>query len=162
MLSIQAGHMDYSLLVGVHRRRFRVGLSAAAPASARGGGGGGGGGGSGSGVGLTSLGVGGPDLLGKEDGGAVLLADDGGGGGGGGGGVDERCVELGPLRGLHTNEGLRAAVVEGPGVYYLGIVDILTEWDFHRRLQNFTKAGSTRPRVPRACHMRILSLDREE
>jgi len=35
--------------------------------------------------------------------------------------------------------GLRAAVVEGPGVYYMGIIDVLQRWTLAKRVENFLK-----------------------
>jgi hypothetical protein len=35
--------------------------------------------------------------------------------------------------------GLRAAVVEGPGVYYMGIIDVLQRWTLAKRIENFFK-----------------------
>lgn len=35
--------------------------------------------------------------------------------------------------------GMRAAVVEGPGTYYIGIIDILQEWNFSKKLERFGK-----------------------
>ena len=34
---------------------------------------------------------------------------------------------------------MHAAVVEGPGTYYLGIVDVLTEWDWRKRAEHLVK-----------------------
>jgi 1-phosphatidylinositol-4-phosphate 5-kinase len=36
--------------------------------------------------------------------------------------------------------GMRAVVVEGPGVYYLGIVDVLQRWTFSKRFENWFKS----------------------
>ena len=35
--------------------------------------------------------------------------------------------------------GLRATLVEGPGVYYMGIIDVLQRWDFWKKLEYWTK-----------------------
>lgn len=35
--------------------------------------------------------------------------------------------------------GLRAAVVEGPGIYYMGIIDVLQRWTLAKRIENFVK-----------------------
>lgn len=35
--------------------------------------------------------------------------------------------------------GLRARYVEGPGIYYIGIIDILQEWNYQKRLERFFK-----------------------
>ncbi len=35
--------------------------------------------------------------------------------------------------------GMRARIVEGPGTYYIGIIDILQEWNFSKRLERFFK-----------------------
>ncbi len=35
--------------------------------------------------------------------------------------------------------GLRAAVVEGPGIYYMGIIDVLQTWTPAKRVENFVK-----------------------
>jgi 1-phosphatidylinositol-4-phosphate 5-kinase len=34
---------------------------------------------------------------------------------------------------------LHASVVEGPGTYYMGIIDILQEWNFWKKCENLTK-----------------------
>ena len=36
--------------------------------------------------------------------------------------------------------GLRATVVEGPGVYYLGIIDVLQTWTLEKRVENWFKS----------------------
>jgi hypothetical protein len=36
-----------------------------------------------------------------------------------------------------------AAVVEGPGAYYIGIVDMLQDWDVPKRFENLWKASSS-------------------
>ncbi len=36
--------------------------------------------------------------------------------------------------------GLAAAVVEGPGVFYLGIIDILQEWSWSKRIERWIKS----------------------
>ena len=35
--------------------------------------------------------------------------------------------------------GMRAVVVEGPGIYYLGMIDVLQRWTFEKRLENWFK-----------------------
>jgi hypothetical protein len=35
--------------------------------------------------------------------------------------------------------GLRATIVEGPGIYYLGIIDVLQQWSFMKKLERFFK-----------------------
>jgi hypothetical protein len=35
--------------------------------------------------------------------------------------------------------GMHAAVVEGPGTYYMGIIDVLQQWDYSKRLERFFK-----------------------
>ena len=35
--------------------------------------------------------------------------------------------------------GMRARIVEGPGTYYIGIIDILQEWNFAKRSERFFK-----------------------
>lgn len=35
--------------------------------------------------------------------------------------------------------GMRARIVEGPGTYYIGIIDILQEWNYAKRLERFFK-----------------------
>jgi len=37
------------------------------------------------------------------------------------------------------NGGMRARVVEGPGTYYAGIIDILQEWNFEKKVERFLK-----------------------
>lgn len=39
----------------------------------------------------------------------------------------------------HHRGGLRAAVVEGPGVYYMGVIDILQKWTLKKRAENWLK-----------------------
>lgn len=39
----------------------------------------------------------------------------------------------------HHRGGLRAAVVEGPGVYYMGVIDILQRWTLKKRVENWFK-----------------------
>ncbi len=39
----------------------------------------------------------------------------------------------------HHRGGLRAAVVEGPGVYYMGVIDILQRWTLKKRAENWFK-----------------------
>jgi hypothetical protein len=34
---------------------------------------------------------------------------------------------------------VKALVVEGPGTYYLGIIDILQQWDYRKRIERFLK-----------------------
>jgi len=36
--------------------------------------------------------------------------------------------------------GVRATVVEGPGIYYLGIIDVLQKWTLKKRLENWFKS----------------------
>ena len=36
--------------------------------------------------------------------------------------------------------GIRATVVEGPGIYYLGIIDVLQRWTLAKRLENWFKS----------------------
>lgn len=36
-------------------------------------------------------------------------------------------------------DGIRAVVVEGPGTYYLGIIDVLQQWDWKKRIERFFK-----------------------
>jgi hypothetical protein len=36
--------------------------------------------------------------------------------------------------------GLKARVVEGPGTYYIGIIDILQEWNWQKKLEHYFKA----------------------
>ncbi len=82
-------------------------------------------------------------LLGGSGGGA-----NGGGGGGGGGGLLLSGGGGGPIGdatdppSLFTayRGGLRATVVEGPGVYYLGIIDVLQTWTLEKRLENWFKS----------------------
>lgn len=38
-----------------------------------------------------------------------------------------------------TDGGMHAAVVEGPGTYYMGIIDVLQQWDYSKRLERFFK-----------------------
>eukprot|EP01033_Poteriospumella_lacustris_P005505 gene5506-3924_t len=35
--------------------------------------------------------------------------------------------------------GLKAVVVEGPGTYYVGVIDILQQWDWNKRIERFLK-----------------------
>jgi len=35
--------------------------------------------------------------------------------------------------------GVQARVIEGPGIYYMGIIDMLQEWDFWKQLERFIK-----------------------
>jgi hypothetical protein len=35
--------------------------------------------------------------------------------------------------------GMHAAVVEGPGTYYMGIIDVLQEWNWEKKLERFFK-----------------------
>jgi 1-phosphatidylinositol-4-phosphate 5-kinase len=35
--------------------------------------------------------------------------------------------------------GMRAVVVEGPGIYYIGMIDVLQRWTFKKRLENWLK-----------------------
>lgn len=40
---------------------------------------------------------------------------------------------------LELEEGMQANVIEGPGTYYVGIIDILQEWTLIKRLERFFK-----------------------
>lgn len=35
--------------------------------------------------------------------------------------------------------GMHATVVEGPGTYYMGIIDILQYWNFEKKVERFLK-----------------------
>lgn len=35
--------------------------------------------------------------------------------------------------------GMRARLVEGPGTYYIGIIDVLQEWNFKKKMERFLK-----------------------
>lgn len=35
--------------------------------------------------------------------------------------------------------GMRARLVEGPGTYYIGIIDVLQEWNFTKQMERFLK-----------------------
>lgn len=50
-------------------------------------------------------------------------------------------VQGGPRLPFHTTYrgGLRATVIEGPGIYYMGIIDILQTWTLAKRLESFLK-----------------------
>jgi hypothetical protein len=41
--------------------------------------------------------------------------------------------------GQDENGAFHAATVEGPGSYYMGIIDILQEWNFEKKLERFLK-----------------------
>lgn len=43
------------------------------------------------------------------------------------------------LNSYNSDGGLRAVVVEGPGCYYFGIIDILQEWNWKKKLERFYK-----------------------
>lgn len=45
----------------------------------------------------------------------------------------------GDVNGSFFADGIRAAVVEGPGTYYLGIIDVLQQWDWKKRIERFFK-----------------------
>src|SRR5690606_15924600 len=37
------------------------------------------------------------------------------------------------------NGGVQTQVIEGPGIYYMGIIDILQKWDFKKKFERFIK-----------------------
>jgi 1-phosphatidylinositol-4-phosphate 5-kinase len=41
--------------------------------------------------------------------------------------------------GRNADGGMQVMVVEGPGLYYFGIIDILQEWNFKKQLERFYK-----------------------
>lgn len=41
--------------------------------------------------------------------------------------------------GAEFNPGIRAALVEGPGTYYLGIIDILQQYTWDKKLEQWFK-----------------------
>ena len=40
--------------------------------------------------------------------------------------------------------GMRASLVEGPGTYYIGIIDMLQEWNFSKKMERFLKINFKR------------------
>lgn len=40
--------------------------------------------------------------------------------------------------------GMRARLVEGPGTYYIGIIDVLQEWNFKKKMERFLKINVKR------------------
>ncbi len=64
---------------------------------------------------------------------------------GGGGGGEEYAAQHPSMSVPKSNlfseyrGGLRATIVEGPGIYYLGIIDVLQEWTLAKRLENWFK-----------------------
>lgn len=41
--------------------------------------------------------------------------------------------------GRETDGGLRVGVVEGPGKYYIGIIDVLQEWNWKKKFERYFK-----------------------
>merc|ERR1719461_1455012 len=39
------------------------------------------------------------------------------------------------------DKAVRARVIEGPGIYYLGIIDVLQEWDWQKRMERWAKTN---------------------
>lgn len=144
--------MDYSLLLGIHNQHFRVRVRPmrAAPGS--------GGGGSGNG----SLDGGGADAQGAGGGGGRPAADplaagpagrtDGGGADGAaraqGGALRQRKAAARggggalPAHRAHMG-GMPAVVVEGPGVYFMGIIDILQTFTWKKRCARPAAVGAS-------------------
>lgn len=115
--------MDYSLLIGVRRERFRVVPSAAAAAST---------------VRASEFASNGSLLAASLDDEEKSAAD----ADGFGSSVDRwrllsRGAEDTLKRDLHG--GIRAEMVEGPGTYYMGIIDVLQRWTWIKRLERFFK-----------------------
>ncbi|KAJ1440882.1 hypothetical protein B484DRAFT_322812 [Ochromonadaceae sp. CCMP2298] len=54
--------------------------------------------------------------------------------------VPDLQLVRGDDRDLEENDGgLRSAFVQGPGRYYCGIIDVLQEWNFKKRIERFAK-----------------------
>jgi hypothetical protein len=51
----------------------------------------------------------------------------------GGGGLVEDAFKRDP------DGGMRASQVEGPGTYYIGIIDVLQEWNYTKKMERFLK-----------------------
>lgn len=51
-----------------------------------------------------------------------------------------------PLDAFHRDldGGMRARLVEGPGTYYIGIIDVLQEWNFKKKMERFLKINVKR------------------
>lgn len=47
-----------------------------------------------------------------------------------------------PLSQPYVIAGIRAAIVEGPGMFYFGIIDVLQEWNWSKKLERFFKVRS--------------------
>ncbi len=59
------------------------------------------------------------------------------GGSGSGGAVVPRTPGLTYFQG--EEGGLRAQVIEGPGIYFFGLIDILQEWNTNKKCERFLK-----------------------
>lgn len=127
----ELGIMDYSLLVGVNRTHFELSLTAQGRAAV-------------SGAGDRRSGARrtmrrrprGPARSASSQGLTSVLRHEGSSGG------DWVAPEWAPPRGrefvpFHRKQfgGVLPRVVEGPGVYYLGVVDILQGWDISKRAE---------------------------
>jgi hypothetical protein len=104
------GLMDYSLLVGVKRQRFEVIKENLDAAS------------SSSNRRETFHGTRGSVVI---DTGASALASIA---------IDEKN----PFQ-KHEDGGVRAAIVEGPGTFYFGIIDVLQEWNLKKKIERYFK-----------------------
>jgi 1-phosphatidylinositol-4-phosphate 5-kinase len=111
------GVMDYSLLVGVHNRRFRVNqLGAGAGAAAAG---------ELFSPAASAAGAGAGAMDADEPAAAALRA----------------AASSGPPPPFFRADagGMDAAVIEGPGTFYLGIIDILQDWSFIKKVERTLK-----------------------
>ena len=69
-----------------------------------------------------------------------------------------------PLRDEETpffrvdNGGIEAALVEGPGCYQMGLIDILQDWDWHKKMERFFKVNVSNNRNGTRCPLGVLPI----
>jgi len=134
--------MDYSLLLGVHHTSHQVPMLSPRPND-----------GAAGGSGAAHLGLS-PSQGGMHSGDSFASnagSNGNGGGGGASGGVSSlsnpRSSGLwGPVGSAappgafqYCDGGVQASIIEGPGIYFFGIIDILQEYNTSKKLEHFAK-----------------------
>lgn len=118
--------IDYSLLVGIHHRSFNVSHYSSAdnfdvppPPSAR--------------TSWGSVGAGAVAAVGER------LSSSSGGGGGAPNGVATAPLMSGKPFHQAIQGGMSVDEVHGPGIYFMGLIDMLQPWNFRKRLEHFLR-----------------------